>query len=249
MSRSGRATVDRAIAWIDQLARDRRFLLWVHLFEPHSPYTPEAGLASTPASVLDRYDAEVTTADREVGRLLDRLGPERPVLVVVAGDHGEAFGEHGEIGHSIFVYDTTLRVPLFVRAPGLDPSVVSTPVTLADVAPTILELAGQAALDGDGVDLTGAMRGDPLRARELYAESFAPFLDFGWSPLRALRTGPWKFIEAPRRELYQMTDDPGETRNRAQEQVCGRRGSPRAVVALRHDCARSIGDRSIGRRS
>ena len=217
--RTARATVDQAVQWIDRRPRAEPFFLWVHLFEPHAPYVPEDSADAPTASVVDRYDGEVTVADRELGRLLDRLGSERPIVVVVAGDHGEAFGEHGEIGHSVFVYDTTLRVPLLIRAPGFGPFIVAAPVTLADVAPTLLKLAGLPGLDADGADLSGAMRGERLAGRELYAESFAPLVDFGWSPLRVLRTGPWKFIEAPRAELYQVTDDPGETRDLVQEQT------------------------------
>src|SRR5207302_8395447 len=90
--------------------------LWVHLFEPHAPYgDPRSG-----RSTLDRYDDEIATADREVGRLLGALGDAaRDTAVIVAADHGEAFGEHGEYAHSIFVYDTTLRVPLVMRGPGI----------------------------------------------------------------------------------------------------------------------------------
>jgi arylsulfatase A-like enzyme/cytochrome c-type biogenesis protein CcmH/NrfG len=215
--RPARATVDAALAWHASIDPNRAFFLWVHLFEPHAPYDPEPGVASG-GTLAARYDAEVTVADRETGRLLARVDPDSTAVVVVAGDHGEAFGEHGEVGHSIFVYDTTLRVPLIVRAPGMAPDVVTAAVTLADVAPTLLRLAGQEGFDSDGVALVSAMRGADLAARELYAESFAPLVDFGWSPLRSLRTGPWKFIEAPRPELFQMPDDPGETRDRAAEQ-------------------------------
>jgi arylsulfatase A-like enzyme/Flp pilus assembly protein TadD len=211
-------TVDAALAWVSKLERQRPFFMWVHLFEPHAPYEPQPGLSNDEAPVMARYDAEVAVADRETGRLLDGMDGSAASIVVVAGDHGEAFGEHGEIGHSIFVYDTTLRVPLLIRAPGLSPAVVSAPVTLADVVPTVLRLAGLEAMDADGMDVSPALRGGTLPPRELYAESFAPLVDFGWSPLRALRTGPWKFIEAPRPELFQIVEDPGETRDRASDQ-------------------------------
>jgi arylsulfatase A-like enzyme/Flp pilus assembly protein TadD len=216
--RAARATVDAALGWVGTLDRHRPFFLWVHLFEPHAPYEPEPGLSGARAGIRARYDGEVAVADREALRLLEGVDPDGASIVVAAADHGEAFGEHGEVGHSIFVYDTTLRVPLIIRAPGLSPRVVSAPVTLADVAPTVLRLAGRAGIDADGLDVSEAMRGRPLPAREIYAESFAPLVDFGWSPLRALRTGPWKLIEAPRPELFQVADDPGEMRDRAREQ-------------------------------
>ncbi len=114
----------------------RPFFLWVHLFEPHAPYGDPSN-TSRPA--LERYDEEIATADREAGRLIAALGPAAAnTLVVAAGDHGEAFGEHDEYAHSIFVYDTTLRVPLLISGPGIPAGVrVADAVTLADVAPTV----------------------------------------------------------------------------------------------------------------
>src|SRR5207244_3258249 len=145
------------------------------------------------------------------------------------GDHGEAFGEHGEYAHSIFVYDTTLRVPLVFslpaalsgrdaalsgRQPGdMSPRVVSDPVTLADVAPTIARLVGADMKDVDGIDLSPAFSGTKLPARELYAESFAPLVEFGWAPLRAIRSDRWKYIAAPKPELFDIETDPSEGTN------------------------------------
>src|SRR5262249_42489165 len=119
--------VSDAIAWIHQLAPASKqsapspepgaaFFLWVHLFDPHAPY----GDPRSQRRVLDGDDDEIATADREIGRLLEALGNvRRETLIVAAGDHGEAFGEHGEFAHSIFVYDTTLRVPLIVSGPSV----------------------------------------------------------------------------------------------------------------------------------
>jgi choline-sulfatase len=194
------------------------FFLWVHVFEPHAPYGED-----TTRPVLDRYDEEIATVDREVGRLLNALGDRlSETIVVAAGDHGEAFGEHGEYAHSIFVYDTTLRVPLIMHVPGVAASRgerrargVADAVTLADVAPTVARLLGTGMKDVDGIDLTPAITGDPLAARELYAESFAPLVEFGWAPLRALRSDGWKYIAAPKPELYDTSKDGGEQTNLA----------------------------------
>jgi Flp pilus assembly protein TadD len=135
-------------------------------------------------------------------------------LTVAAGDHGEAFGEHGEYAHSIFVYDTTLRVPLLMRGPGIPGGArVAEPATLADVAPTVLRLLGLPLTASDGVDLSPAFHGTPLSRRELYAESFAPAIEFGWAPLRAIRSGPWKLIAAPKPELFDVEKDAGEQTN------------------------------------
>ena len=209
VERPGREVVDEAIAWWRQPHGGRRFL-WVHLFEPHAPYGDPAVAAARPA--LDRYDEEVATADREVGRLIEALAPAAAeTLLVVASDHGEAFGEHGEVGHSVFVYDTTLRVPLLVRGPGVPAArVVPDAVSLVDLAHTVTRLLHVPPLDGDGLDLSPVFEGRPLPARGLYAESFAPLLDFGWSPLRSIRSGRWKAVAAPRPELYDVSCDPGE---------------------------------------
>jgi arylsulfatase A-like enzyme/Flp pilus assembly protein TadD len=210
--RPGRAVADETIAWLDR-HRGQRFFLWVHLFEPHAPYGDAAALPRRPAQA--RYDDDVAEADAQAGRIVAALEPDRAgTLVVVAADHGEAFGEHGEIGHSIFVYDTTVQVPLMMAGPGVPKGrIVDGPVSLIDIAPTVMRLLAVPPVDADGIDLGPAMNGAPMPARDLYAESFAPLLDFGWSPLRAIWSGTWKYIAAPRPELYDLARDPGETRD------------------------------------
>jgi choline-sulfatase len=225
--RPGRLVVDDALAWLAAHRQDR-FFLWVHLFEPHAPY----GNPSESRPAIARYDDDIAEADAQIGRLLDGLGDRRAqTLIVAAGDHGEAFGEHGEVSHSLFTYDTTLRVPLIISGGGVAPGRHDeTPVSLVDVAPTTAFLAGLGRFDSDGRVLPtepdsyrrGSGRfgseGPNGSGRSLYAESFAPLLDFGWSPLRTIRTGDWKFIAAPTPELYDLANDPGETRNVAAEQ-------------------------------
>jgi choline-sulfatase len=228
--------VDDAIAWLRQIGAASpappapsnppasppgppalpAFFLWVHLFEPHAPY----GNPSSGRPVADRYDEEVATVDREVGRLLAALGPVKAeTIVVAAGDHGEAFGEHGEYAHSIFVYDTTLRVPLIVSGPGVRAGLrIAGAVTLADVPPTVMRLVGGTMPDVDGVDLSAALGSGAVPSRELYAESFAPLVEFGWAPLRSVRSGKWKFIAAPKPELFDLDNDPAEATNLAASQ-------------------------------
>lgn len=209
--RPARAVTDEAIAWLVQ-HRASRFFLWVHFFEPHAPY----GDARDGRPTAARYDDEVAETDVQMRRVLDAVGDTRSAtLVAVTADHGEAFGEHGEIAHSIFVYDTTLRVPLILAGPSIPQRNVDEPVSHVDLAPTLLRLLGVPALDADGIDLKEALEGRALAARELYAESLAPLLDFGWSPLRSLRAEGWKFIDAPRPELYAIGRDPSEAHNRA----------------------------------
>src|SRR5206468_12203950 len=128
----------------------RPFFMWVHYFEPHAPY---AGDLSRPT--IDRYDEEIAAVDRSIEVLRRSAAAAAGTLVVVAGDHGEAFGEHGEYAHSIFVYDTTLRVPLLISGAGVPAAGpgepqgrrIAEPVTLADVAPTVMHLLGGAMKD------------------------------------------------------------------------------------------------------
>jgi arylsulfatase A-like enzyme/Flp pilus assembly protein TadD len=222
--RPARQVIDEALAWVRGVgdsppAGDSPQFLWVHLFEPHAPYEPDPARGpegqSVPASV--RYDDEVASADVEVGRLLAGLGARAAsALVVVAGDHGEAFGEHGEIAHSVFLYDTTLRVPLVMAGPGIrGGSTSDVEVSLADVLPTVLDALSLPPADVDGVSLGPILTGGSIAARDLYAETFAPLFDFGWSSLRSVRSGGWKYIAAPSPELYNLASDGGEERNEA----------------------------------
>jgi choline-sulfatase len=223
--RSGAVVVDEALGFLRTRPPGRPLLLWVHLFEPHAPY--ESGPLPFAAAearggvlppVSQRYDHEIARADAEVQRLVTALEPQRAsTLFIVTSDHGEAFGDHGEIGHSVFVYDTTLRVPLVITGPGVRSqsanATIGDAVSLVDVMPTLLDLVGLNATDIDGVSMRPLLEGRALAPRALYAESFAPLLDFGWSPLRTLREGDRKYIAAPKPELYDLAADAGETRN------------------------------------
>ena len=204
------AVIDAALEWLEHVD-GRPFFLWVHLYDAHRPYAPPEPFASQYAH--DPYLGEIAYTDSEIGRLLialDRLPPARS-LVVVAGDHGESLGEHGERDHGIFVYENVTRVPLIVRAPSIAPRRVGAVVSLTDIAPTTLALAGLPIPPMDGVSRVDVMRGGPTD-EEAYSESHYP-IQFGWSPLRALRDGRYKLIDAPRPELYDLANDPHEANN------------------------------------
>jgi tetratricopeptide (TPR) repeat protein len=196
----------------------RPLFLWVHFYDPHAPYDPApAFLAKFPGRP---YDAEIAAADFGVATILDALTPERrrETLTIVTGDHGESLGEHGESEHGVLVYDSTLHVPLVVAGAGVAAgAVVRRQVRHVDLMPTIAELAGASVPAGvDGVSLARPLRGERETgdAPASYAESRFGELHFGWSPLRSLRDGTWKYIESPEPELYQVAADRGEQNNR-----------------------------------
>jgi arylsulfatase A-like enzyme/Flp pilus assembly protein TadD len=216
LQRKGDGPTAEAIAWLESHPSERTFV-WLHLYDPHDPYEPPEPYATRYA---DRpYDGEVAFADELVGRLdvaLERLGRREDTLLVVTSDHGEGLEEHGEAVHGFFVYESTLAVPLLLRGPGIPAGTrLATTVRSVDLVPTVLDLLGAPALPNpSGRSLAGALRGGPAPADEAtYAESLTPLLHFGWSDLRALREGRFKYIAAPRPELFDLKEDPGEHRN------------------------------------
>ena len=207
-----------AIRWL-RASPAAPFLLFVHFFDPHQPYHPPPQFASR---LSDPYLGEIAYADEQVGRLLatlEELRLAQRTLVVLTADHGEARGEHHEDTHGMFLYDATLSVPLIFRCPAvISPGRrVAAQVRLIDVTPTILALLERPPLpDAQGVSLLPLLRGEQrdlgLRA---YAETFSPKFNLGFAQLRALRAGGWKYIHAPRPELYHVAEDPHETGNLA----------------------------------
>jgi arylsulfatase A-like enzyme/tetratricopeptide (TPR) repeat protein len=213
--RSGDRTVDETIGW---LKTHPRFFAWVHLFDVHAPYQPPEPYASRYAG--RPYDGAVAWSDELVGRLIAALrdsGTLDSTLVIVTSDHGEALGDHGEDTHGYFVYESTLRVPLVVRGPRIGPgTTVDVLVRTVDLYPTILEVTGLGPPPRtSGRSVVSALRDGRMTDEPSFAESLVPRLHYGWSDLHAVRDGRWKYILAPRPELYDLQNDPGETKNLA----------------------------------
>jgi len=212
--RPGASVVDEAAAWIR--SRSGPFFAWVHMYDPHDPYAAPEPYGSRHAD--SPYDGEVAYADAMVGRLrqvLEESGAADNTLIVLTADHGEALGDHGEQGHSFFIYDSTVRVPLIFWAPGVVPggTVIAGGVGVIDIFPTVLTLLGLPVAASSGVDLSRSFDDPEGAGRAIYSESLIPYLDFGWSELRALTDGNYKYIAAPEPELYELATDPGETNN------------------------------------
>jgi arylsulfatase A-like enzyme/Tfp pilus assembly protein PilF len=250
IERSADAVLQSAEAWIDTGAA-QPFFAWIHLFDPHSPYTPPPPFAA--AHRDSPYDGEVAYTDAAVGRFLDHLRQRdlfAAATIVIVADHGESLGEHGERTHGTFLYDSTIRVPLLIKMSAsrstvrLKPDTTGTidvPVETADLAPTIAAIAGATLDRTDGqsvLPLIDGAAGDPDRAA--YAESYYQNVLLGWSPLRAVRTARWKLVEAPRSELYDLEHDPGELQNQLEERAALASGLQRALHAL------DPGDRAPG---
>ena len=202
--RRGERVVAAAGEWVARQADP--FFAWAHLYDPHAPYDPPPPYRERMAG--RPYDGEVAYADACVGRLIDaarRKAGERLIVVVLA-DHGEALGAHGESTHGFFLYQPTLRIPLIVAGPGVPAGVrLAGLARTVDLLPTLLRLLDVPAPEGlDGVDILG---GSP--PRESYAETVYP-RTLGWAPLHSFRLGPLKYVHAPRPELYDLAQDPGE---------------------------------------
>jgi arylsulfatase A-like enzyme/Flp pilus assembly protein TadD len=216
VERSAGEVIARATSWANTHSRSP-FFVWIHLFDPHDPYEPPAAFRE---QYKDRpYDGEIAYVDQELGKFLEFLKQKRldeNTVVVLVSDHGESFGEHQEWTHGYFIYDTTLLVPLIIKpiGKGLAGRSVAEQVSLVDVVPTVLQLLDvhrPAELQGRG--MLGLMQG---QARDwpglAYCETYYP-AQFGWSPLVGIRRQDAKFIRAPKPELFNIRQDPGEQTN------------------------------------
>ena len=211
LKRPAEDVTSSAIRWIDGNAAQPFFVL-IHLFDLHTPYILPATVR---AKFPDRgYDGALSYVDDNVGRLLEFLkkkGLLQKSLIVFLSDHGESLGDHGERTHGYFVYQSTLRVPLIVHwpaAPVALPPRVDQPVGLVDVAPTILEFLGMPQPPSfQGSSLMSGVQ------REVYGESLYAHNHLGCAALLSLRLGKYKYIDAPKPELYDLSQDPDEKTN------------------------------------
>jgi arylsulfatase A-like enzyme/Tfp pilus assembly protein PilF len=216
IQRRGEETVKRALAWLEK-NRQKPVFLWIHIWDAHDPYDPPEPFKKRYADGL--YDGCIAYVDATIGELLTGLrsaGRYDGTLIAVMSDHGESLGEHGENTHGVFLYDSTIRVPLLFKFPEarFAGQRVSSRVSLVDVAPTILKVVE--------VPVAPAMQGQSFLSlidtkiagdRPSYAENEYSHRGFGWSSLEALRTGNFLFVKAPQPELYNSVEDPGEDHN------------------------------------
>jgi len=218
VQRDGKETVSEAVRWLDDRP-EGKFFLWLHLFDPHDPYTPPEPYRS---QYPDRpYDAEVAYTDSLIARFRQAL-EERDLLdtslLVLTGDHGEGLGQHHERSHGFFVYDSTIHIPLIIRFPSrlFAGREVTDAVSHVDLWPTIFDVTNQSApKHGQGSSLLPLISatGTTTTERFVYSESLYPLLHYGWAPLRSIRGTRYKFIDTPQPELFDVVTDGHEENN------------------------------------
>ena len=234
--RPGGETAAVLSRWIAERGM-RPFLAFLHLFEPHAPYTPPEPYASR---WKDPYDGEIAAADAVVGTFLDELktrGLYDGSLVVFLSDHGEGLGDHGEEEHGVFLYREAIQVPLLVKLPGgrLAGSSVAAPVGLTDVFATVCSVVGFRGCPSrpGHLSLVDLARGAAAPGRRILSETFYPRTRFGWSPLASLVDARWHFIEAPRPELFDLAADPVEAADRATQEAPALRSMKKEMAERR----------------
>lgn len=242
--RRGSRTVAQAKTWLDTWhgAADRKpFFAWVHLFDVHQPHE---ALVADMVLTASPYDAEIAGVDRYVGDLLDKLAALSELdntIVIVTADHGESLGEHGEATHAVFVYESTIHVPLLVRFPReLHAGTrYSGPMRHIDLLPTLLSALNISHRGFvQGVSLWDALRGEaPAPDFPQVSESLVSELGFGMAPLFAIRRGSLTYVRAPRIELYNRHNDPREAQNLASTMPDQARELDQALSGVMHECS------------
>ncbi len=215
--RRAEEVIDNALNWLGNQKSDDKIFLWVHLFDPHRPYDPPPDFRRQYESA---YDGEISYADKELGRLfaeVKRKFSNQNTLSVVLSDHGEALSDHGEYTHGVFLYESTIRIPWIMAGPGIPAGVrFNQQARTIDLMPTLLALMGFEIPDQcQGVSLVPAFRNPrtPTGSTYSYTETLFPKINMGWAELRAMRTNRWKYVRAPKPELYDLEKDPLEKDN------------------------------------
>jgi arylsulfatase A-like enzyme/Tfp pilus assembly protein PilF len=226
LERRAEDVANRAMGWLSHNQRGP-FFLWLHFYDPHYPYDPPEPLKTQYASAP--YDGEIAYTDSIVGSLMEvlqRHGLFEKCLIAVAADHGEAFGEHGELQHGLLLYDETIHVPLLLKLPDGKSAGkrIDTRVALADVAPSLLQAAGisiPASMQAQSLlplievpEPADSNKGESAE-RAIYSESDYAHRSYGWSELSSWRVGKYLYVQAPRKELYDQSSDPGGVKNLA----------------------------------
>ena len=234
------------------------FFLWAHYYDPHSPFEPRhpfEGPAGAAPESLELYDLEIAYTDYWIDRLLEGLDTHvglDDVLIVLTADHGESLGDHGETYHTLFIYDSTVHVPLILSGPGVPAGQrISEVVSSVDLFATLLGLLGIEAPPSNSRVLPGLPISPETAAedRVAYSDSMTPPLRYGWHSLEAVRTDDWLYIRAPDEELYHFDGrDPGQEANLFQVEEEAASGMQR-VLAETKDAMPAVADDIVAQRA
>ena len=207
--------IEPAMEWIS--GQKEKWFCWIHLFDPHDPYTPPEPYKNLYKN--DLYSGEVAFVDAQLGRLFDFLqkrGSYENTIIIFTADHGEAFGEKGETHHGFYAYDDTLHVPLIVYYPGAEAKSIRENTCHIDIFPTVCELIdGPAPAHLQGESLVPIIHGQERQKKLIYFESMSPHLSLDAAPLSGFIQGNLKFIDLPLKEVYDLSADPQEEKNLA----------------------------------
>lgn len=217
LERKGEVVVDNALNRIKFLKEP--WFLWIHLWDPHAPYEPPEPFKTQYEK--NPYDGEVAYVDFVLGKLFDYLNEKdlfEKTMLIFTGDHGESLGQHEELTHAFFAYNTTIWVPLIISIPGIKSGIIDQPVSHVDIFPTVCDVLG---IDKpsflQGFSLYPALKGQELPKRLIYFESLYPYYSRGWAPLWGFIDEGEKFIESPIPELYDLGKDFDESNNLAKK--------------------------------
>lgn len=219
LERNAKDVTDAALSWLSK-KKNSQFFVWIHFYDPHLPYTPPRNHEKRFES---RYDAEISFVDDQIGRIMRFMEDAKlssRTIIVITSDHGEGLGDHNEEDHGIFLYNSTLEIPLIIKpaVKSFNARRVSAQVSTQDIMPTILEMVGIPPLEGvDGISLVPILKSesDPrlIDQTPFYIESYYPFIKYKWSVLRGIIWNGYKFIDAPENELYYFINDRKELHN------------------------------------
>lgn len=221
VQRPGNEIIDAALAWMEE-QKENPFFSWIHFYDPHTPYDPPEPYLSQykERGLTGMYDGEIAFMDEQIGRCISWLEQnelDKNTIIVVMGDHGEGLGDHGEMSHGYFIYEYAVHVPFLIITPfeNLQGLRIPTQVSIIDLYPTLLEMVGfQIPAETQGKSLLPLIFSPQEKEeRYVYIESMTPSIQYGWSPLQSLRNSKYKYIEAPRPELYDLSKDPLEVNN------------------------------------
>lgn len=239
VQRRGDEVLSEACKWLENNSQNK-FFAWIHLYDPHTPYDPpEPYRTQYSGRRFGLYDGEIAYVDLLMGdfrNFMEEKNLLNKTLIIFTADHGESLGEHKENAHGFFIYDSDIRVPLIIRFPEnkFQGNMISNQVRSIDIMPTVLHLIGEKISENvQGESLLplilGKRGGNALSA---YSETYWPRYHYGWSELKSLRKGQYKFIDAPRPELYNILEDPGELNNLVNKKATLGHEMKRELVAL-----------------